>query len=161
MGNPYQDTAIDRAFLAFCHDHGLTVFVRGVDKHGSITWEAAKRGALTRYLMLAGTEILTDAGRRVQMNIAIGADDGFHFTHREQSSWQLSMDQFLSRAAPVSHAATAPPNGKLHVRTADSDEELRRQLPTAWKNARALGSDDLHDEYIVPRNEQWQDAAAR
>jgi hypothetical protein len=160
MGNPYQDTAIDTSFLGFCHDHDLTVFVRGADKHGSIVWEAGERRELTRYLMLGATEILVDDGRRVQMDITVGADDGFHFTRRDLVSWEISTDELLSTSTAV-YGSAAPHNGSRQTNTLEQQVVLHQRLVAAWKTARALRSEDLDDTYIVPRNEQWQDAAAR
>jgi hypothetical protein len=160
MGNPYQDTAIDRAFLAFCHDHGLTVFVRGVDKHGSIVWEAGERRELTRYLMLGATEILVDDGRRMQMDITVGADDGFHFTRRDLVSWELSTQEFMSTRTTV-YGSAAPHNGSRQTNTLEQQSALQQRLIDAWKTAQALRSEDLDDTYIVPRNEQWQNTAIR
>jgi hypothetical protein len=161
MGNPYQDTAIEHVFLAFCADHGLTVMTQGIDKHGSIVWEAGERRELTRYIFLSGTEILDGEQRVMQMEISIGADDGFHFTHGEHGSWTLSREEFMSVGHSVYGAATAPRNGHPPINTIDMSVALYGRLVDAWQAAQALRPDDLHDTYIVPRNEQWQDTAVR
>lgn len=160
MANVHQGTAIDEAFIAFCDSKKLIILARAIDNHGSVVWEAMQRDSLARYLTLAATETLVDGSHRVQMSIAIGADDGQRSMHVEQSSWDIPLGQFVSDSGDVADGAKVSKSPDQLREATTTDVVIRQRLDTAWKSALAVRREDLHTAFVVPRHSLEHDALA-
>ncbi len=121
-------------FKAFCLETGLTIITLGVDKHGSLVWEAgAHHHGLNRFLTLGVTEMPADEKHPETFveDVIIGADDGLRYV-----SYTMNSDRIV---IPRPDSNLEPYLTNLH-----------RRLEDAWERARQITEDKLIEEYIMP-----------
>jgi hypothetical protein len=106
---------------------GFIPTVSGVDRHGSIAWEAVRLDNLNRYVMLGFTILEHDPsglGGKMILDGYVGADNGSEF-HRKHVDIEAHI---------MSH-----------------DKTLRRALEKMVEQASSFTEADLDEAFVVPR----------